>query len=385
MRVAFFRSGPRPAAAFIVGIVLAALFTAVPTSASADDAANATNVIDGALAGYSSISKPSAATAVPVPTIAGSFAVASTLTAKPGAWNSGTTFAYQWLRDGVKISAATKATYKLTTADAGTSISVVVTGAKSGSSTLAKTSAASAKVATATTPKITGTAKVGSTLAVSTGAWTAKTAFSYQWLRDGVKITGATKATYVLTASDAGKKITVTVTGKLTGYATVAKTSAVTAAVVTGALTAPAPKITGTVKVGSVLTAAAGTWTSGTTVKYQWYRNGAAISGATAKTYTLRPTDAYATITVKTTGTKPGYATATKASAATTSVAGKVYANCSLLNADYPDGIRKSGVTQDKKSGVLKPVVGNPYASTALYNLQSIARDADRDGIMCER
>mgnify|MGYP003704356425 CR=1 FL=1 len=47
------------------------------------------------------------------------------------------------------------------------------------------------------------------------------------------------------------------------------------------------PKISGTAKVGSTLTAKPGTWTSKTTFSYQWYANGKAISKATKVTYKI--------------------------------------------------------------------------------------------------
>ena len=47
------------------------------------------------------------------------------------------------------------------------------------------------------------------------------------------------------------------------------------------------PTISGTAKVGSTLTANAGTWTAGATLAYQWYRSGAKIEGATRPTYPL--------------------------------------------------------------------------------------------------
>ncbi|MDF1487426.1 Ig-like domain-containing protein [Tessaracoccus caeni] len=81
---------------------------------------------------------------------------------------------------------------------------------------------------TTKTPKITGTAKVGKTLKVDSTsvAWTpAKVTLKYQWLRDGKSIKGATKSSYKLTNSDAGKKISVKVTGSKSGYKTVSKTS----------------------------------------------------------------------------------------------------------------------------------------------------------------
>ncbi len=51
-------------------------------------------------------------------------------------------------------------------------------------------------------PAITGTVEVGETLTCSTGTWTGATSYAYQWLRDGVAITGATAATHTITVDD---------------------------------------------------------------------------------------------------------------------------------------------------------------------------------------
>ena len=375
------------------GAVIAAATGATYVLAAADLGKRISARVTGAHPGYNTRIVTTVSTAAVVagslttatPTLSGTLAVGSTLTTKTGSWSTGVAFRYQWFRNGIKISGATAVSYKLTSADAGKQISATVTGTKAGFTTVTKASARSVKVLTATTPKIIGTAKVGATLSANKGTWTKGAAFSYQWLRNGAKISGAKGATYRLTSADAGKKITLALTGRLAGHATASKTSVATAGVARATLTAPAPKISGTTKVSSKLTAKAGTWTSGTTLKYQWYRNGAAISGATSSSYTLRPTDAYARITVKVTGAKSGYVTAVKSSSSTAAVTGKVYATCAQLNRDYPDGIRKSNVTVDRKAGKPKPFVGKPFPSTSLYNLQSPRRDADRDGIMCER
>ena len=104
-------------------------------------------------------------------------------------------------------------------------------------------------------------------------------------------------------------------TGALAGYDTAAKTSAATKAVAKGTLTTKTPTISGSLKVGSTVTAKPGTWTSGTKLSYQWLRDGKAITGATASTYKLRSADAGHKVSVKVTGTKTGYTTATKSSA----------------------------------------------------------------------
>jgi hypothetical protein len=62
-------------------------------------------------------------------------------------------------------------------------------------------------------PAITGTPTEGQTLTASTGTWSnSPDSYTYQWKDDGVAISGATASTYVLTASEVGATITVTVT-----------------------------------------------------------------------------------------------------------------------------------------------------------------------------
>ena len=90
-------------------------------------------------------------------------------------------------------------------------------------------------------PTITGTAAVGRILTANTGTWgPAPVTLAYQWFGNGIAIIGATTSTHTLQAGDAGKAITVRVTGSKTGYADVSRTSAaVTVAnVAVGALSA---------------------------------------------------------------------------------------------------------------------------------------------------
>jgi hypothetical protein len=252
-----------------------------------------------------------------VPTIAGTVAAGSTLTAKPGTWTTGTTFTYQWLADGKAISGATASTLKLGNAHKGRRISVKVVGKKAGHPSATKVSAATGRVATAATPKISGTAVAGSTLTAAAGTWTTGTTLSYRWYADGTAISGATGRTYKVASSLRDKKITVRVTGKKSGYATVTRTSAATARV----QVALQPRISGTPKVTYTLRADRGTtWSAGTSFGYQWYANGKAISGATGATLKLGPARVGQKITVKVTGRKSGYPTVSRTSAATAAV-----------------------------------------------------------------
>lgn len=74
-------------------------------------------------------------------------------------------------------------------------------------------------------PVIWGYRYLGHRLRAVTGSWTKRTTFSYRWYRDGKRITGATKSSYVLKRADVSKRISVSVTGKKAGYVTVSRKS----------------------------------------------------------------------------------------------------------------------------------------------------------------
>ena len=109
-------------------------------------------------------------------------------------------------------------------------ITVKVTAKKSGYGTDSKTSAAKSVYLEFSKPPtsfIIGTAKAGNTLTAVTGPWTpAATSFTYQWYRNGAKISGATKYTYKVKSADKGKKLTVKITGHKPGYYPLGKLSA---------------------------------------------------------------------------------------------------------------------------------------------------------------
>ncbi|MBK7819843.1 MAG: Ig-like domain repeat protein [Tessaracoccus sp.] len=94
------------------------------------------------------------------------------------------------------------------------------------------------------TPTISGTKKVGKTLKATVKTWQpTKVTVKYQWLRDGKAISKATTSSYKLTKADAGKKVSVKVTGSKSGYTTVSKTSkTVTVAKVVSTVKVTVPK-----------------------------------------------------------------------------------------------------------------------------------------------
>jgi hypothetical protein len=86
-------------------------------------------------------------------------------------------------------------------------------------------------IITAGIPTITGKARIGDTLTAHTGNWQPKNLnFSYQWLRNGAPILDATDATYVPTAADLGKVLTVAVTGEIANFESQGLTQTVTSA-----------------------------------------------------------------------------------------------------------------------------------------------------------
>lgn len=174
------------------------------------------------------------------PQIQGTAAVGQQLTCTQGSWsNSPTSYSYSWRRDGSEI--ATGAQYTLVAADAGRSITCVVTASNAGGSATATSGAVSPPTPPAPVtapvnterPGIQGTTVVGNTLSCTPGAWTGSpTSFAFSWRRDGGAIAGATGNTYALVAADAGRTITCTSTASNSAGATTAVSDgvAVTAA-----------------------------------------------------------------------------------------------------------------------------------------------------------
>lgn len=79
---------------------------------------------------------------------------------------------------------------------------------------------------------VSGNPKVGKKLTAHHGSWDAKgVTYSYQWLRDGAAVRGATKQQYTLGTSDAGHRMQVQVTAKAKGYQDGSATSKPTAKV----------------------------------------------------------------------------------------------------------------------------------------------------------
>ncbi|MDR0482271.1 MAG: hypothetical protein LBH13_03795 [Cellulomonadaceae bacterium] len=144
---------------------------------------------------------------------------------------------YQWYAGSAKISGATGKTFTLTKAQAGKSLWVQVTPERSGYQGAAKASSkATLKQIGPGTVKIANASahRVGKTLRAKKSGFTGHpTVYSYQWLRNGHAISGskARRSTYKVTSKDVGKKISVRITAKRSGFLKAVKTSAKTSKV----------------------------------------------------------------------------------------------------------------------------------------------------------
>ena len=310
-----------------------------------------------------------ALTLTPTPTISGTKTVGQTLLAAPGAWDSGVTLSYAWYRGSTLITTATTAEYTLSAADAGQTITVKVTGSKPGYTSATRPSAATSPIANGTLtlipqPTISGTTTVGKTLTVAPGTWEDGVTFTYAWFRGTgttfTTITGETQSTYVLSPQDVGQTIKAAVFGSRPGYNAVQNRSTATAVIAAGTLSlTPTPTISGTPTMGYTLTAITGTWDSGVTLSYAWYRGTSLVSTATTSTYVLAAADVGQTITVKVTGTKPGFTSVTRPSVATTAVAA---GTLTLTPTPTISGTKVVGSTLTAVPGTWDPGVTLSYA-----------------------
>ncbi|WP_062465088.1 hypothetical protein [Demequina soli] len=169
-------------------------------------------------------------TSVRTPMISGTKKVGSTLSATVASWKPSATFTYQWKRNGVAIAGATKATYRLTCDDRGSRISVKIVGTHRGYAAATRTSKPTDTITTgvicAQRPTIEGTAQAGKTLTARVGTiYPGNVRASYQWLRNGVVISGATHQSYAVVNRDAGKKLSVKVSYHRDDLKTIVKTT----------------------------------------------------------------------------------------------------------------------------------------------------------------
>src|SRR5947208_1144635 len=203
---------------------------------------------------------------------------------------------YQWQSNGTAIGGATAASYTTpatTTSDNGNQFTVVVSNAAgSVTSNAAALTVNSAPVApTITTQPASQTVTTGHTATFTVTA-TGTAPLSYQWQKNGTAIGGATAASYTTPATmtaDSGAQFTVVVSNAVGSVTSNAAALTVNSAPVAPTITTqPASQTVSAGQTATFTGTAAGT----APLSYQWQKNGTAISGATAASYTTPATTA---------------------------------------------------------------------------------------------
>jgi hypothetical protein len=201
---------------------------------------------------------------------------------------------YQWKKNSANISGATASSYTTpvtTTTDNGSTFQVVVSNSAGSapSNTVTLTVNAAPVAPTITTQPTNQTVIAGQTATFSVAA-TGTAPLTYQWKKNGANITGATASTYTTpttTTADNGSTFQVVVSNSAGSAPSSTVTLTVNAAAVAPTITTqPANQTVTAGQTATFSVAAAGT----APLTYQWKKNGANISGATASTYTTPTT-----------------------------------------------------------------------------------------------
>ncbi|MFJ9313990.1 CHAP domain-containing protein [Pimelobacter simplex] len=260
------------------------------------------------------VDKKVGATARPV--VSGTPKVGVALKTTAGSWSgSPTGYAYQWLADGAAISGATATSYTPTAAVLGKKISVRVTASKKGATSGVQDSVATAAVAEGAfaqraAPVVTGTLLLDNVVTATAGTWAPSPSTTvWRWFANGVRIPDNTTPRLPLTAALVGKRISVKVVAKQAGYANMVSPGYDVGQVLAGVIQPTTPAaVAGRPALGQVLTVTPATLTpTGTTVGYQWVRDGVPIPGATGTTYRLTAADVGRRVTAEMTATRPQY------------------------------------------------------------------------------
>jgi hypothetical protein len=141
-------------------------------------------------------------------------------------WDAKAQLSYQWYKNGVLLDGETSDCYSVyDESEIGSTFSVIITGSRSGYQTVS-TRPVKSKVewrtfGTLDKPVVSGGNTVGSHLTVDLGniSWNwGWTNISYQWLRNGAPISGATNDNYDIQSADKMKRVVVRVTLQYPGY-----------------------------------------------------------------------------------------------------------------------------------------------------------------------
>lgn len=246
------------------------------------------------------------------PTIRGDLRVGGVVEVRPGTWTRGTSFGYQWYVDGKPVSGHNGPAWRLPPSALGRKLTVSVFGYlpnHTSATHISKAHRVAVGVMSTKEPRVAGGLYPGGKATAEVGRWTKGATFAYQWYASGKAIRGATKKTYTVPSSMAGKSLRVKVTGSAQGYTRVTRTSAPSGRVPRIAK----PRIIGKARAGYTLRADPGRWTAGTRFTYEWRNErGGLLFPDPKRSHELLVEDWMAGMRIQLTviGKKKGYATA---------------------------------------------------------------------------
>jgi hypothetical protein len=258
-------------------------------------------------------SVPAAPVNVVQPVLSGTAAVGTVVTSSTGSWTGSPSpsFSFNFKANGVSVQNGASNSYTVLIGDDTKTLTVTVTATNTqGSASVDSSNSLVVGTVPLNTvaPVVSGTNTFGSTLTTTNGTFTGTSpiTITYQWQRGGSPIAGQTANTYVIGSSDSLANITCSVTGT-NSYGSDSEVSNTITVVDFAPVNTVAPTVSpsGTQSTGTLITANDGTWSgvAPITFEYKWTRNGIAISGATASTYTIQLADDGTTIRVEVKGT----------------------------------------------------------------------------------
>jgi hypothetical protein len=333
------------------------------------------------------------------PRISGTANDGQKLKAFAGSWSGEKpiAYAYQWTRceasgeECEEISSAGKRVYRVTSADVGHTLRVLVTARDATGSTRA--SSTPTNVIDPTAPGRKGVAKIagapedGQTLTVATGNWkgTRPLAFSYQWEACDVSgacspIAGATGASYRIASPQMGSRLRAVITATGRG-GTASSTSRRTKTIGAGPpVNTGAPAISGSPHEAQTLTASVGTWagTAPFAFSYQWQRCSVLgggceeIPGATSSTYAVGALDVASELAVIVTATNAEGAAAASS------------AETSTILALAPSNTLPPSITGSLQDGQLLSVATGGWSGTEPISYSYQWQLCDAQGEACE-
>jgi len=216
---------------------------------------------------------------------------------------------------------------------------------------------------------ISGTPAIGQTLTGVAPEFFGDVTTAYRWTVDGQFVWGG--QSYQVKDGDAGKTVTLTVTGTRPGYLPYEKSVSVKISSKPAPVATKAVGVSGNATVGQTLTATPATWSVAGASTFTWKADGQTVG--TGPSYALKPADTGKKITVTETRSAAGYTDGTSTSVATAAVAPAT----TSITVDAPTKVEQgkkikvtvavsaSGVTP---SGTVKVSIGGQEVTGKLVN-----------------